>query len=156
MWIPNQQLKLKMRVKKEKTFRIKTNNQELLIRKQNESDATSWWILLEKPRYRSCNLIRRRKEKERCSGSNKPMNNNPEPPLRAFSILVTYLISEVSSPIVSLGSISYWLARNLRNSQFLKVSWLIIMGIPVTSMSFLSFHSISPLESGVSWKKKIK
>ena len=30
-----------MRVKKEKTFRIKTNNQELLIRKQNESDATS-------------------------------------------------------------------------------------------------------------------
>ena len=25
----------------EKTYRIKTNNQELLIRKQNESDATS-------------------------------------------------------------------------------------------------------------------
>ena len=35
---------------KEKTYRIKTNNQELLIRKQNESDATSWWILLEKPK----------------------------------------------------------------------------------------------------------
>ena len=34
-------------MKKEKTNRIKTNNQELLIRKQNESDATSWWI--EKP-----------------------------------------------------------------------------------------------------------
>ena len=48
MWIPNQQLKLKMRVKKEKTFRIKTNNQELLIRKQNESDATSWWIKFQK------------------------------------------------------------------------------------------------------------
>ena len=48
MWIPNQQLKLKMRVKKEKTFRIKTNNQELLIRKQNESDATSWWIEFQK------------------------------------------------------------------------------------------------------------
>ena len=30
-------------MKKEKTYRIKTNNQELLIRKQNESDATSWW-----------------------------------------------------------------------------------------------------------------
>jgi len=28
-------------MKKEKTNRIKTNNQELLIRKQNESDATS-------------------------------------------------------------------------------------------------------------------
>ena len=27
--------------KREKTYRIKTNNQELLIRKQNESDATS-------------------------------------------------------------------------------------------------------------------
>jgi hypothetical protein len=39
------------RMKREKTYRIKTNNQELLIRKQNESDATSWWI--EKPRYRS-------------------------------------------------------------------------------------------------------
>ena len=48
MWIPNQQLKLKKRVKKEKTFRIKTNNQELLIRKQNESDATSWWIKFQK------------------------------------------------------------------------------------------------------------
>ena len=27
--------------KREKTYRIKTNNQELLIRKENESDATS-------------------------------------------------------------------------------------------------------------------
>ena len=27
-----------------KTYRIKTNNQELLIRKQNESDATSRWF----------------------------------------------------------------------------------------------------------------
>ena len=31
-----------------KTYRIKTNNQELLIRKQNESDATSWWIEFQK------------------------------------------------------------------------------------------------------------
>ena len=33
-----------------KTYRIKTNNQELLIRKQNESDATSKWIEWEKTR----------------------------------------------------------------------------------------------------------
>jgi hypothetical protein len=32
-------------MKQEKTYRIKTNNQELLIRKENESDATSWWII---------------------------------------------------------------------------------------------------------------
>ena len=31
-----------------KTYRIKTNNQELLIRKQNESDATSRWIEFQK------------------------------------------------------------------------------------------------------------
>ena len=31
--------------KREKTYRIKTNNQELLIRKENESDATSRWII---------------------------------------------------------------------------------------------------------------
>ena len=35
-----------------KTYRIKTNNQELLIRKQNESDATSRWIELQKTRPR--------------------------------------------------------------------------------------------------------
>ena len=35
-----------------KTYRIKTNNQELLIRKQNESDATSRWIELQKIRPR--------------------------------------------------------------------------------------------------------
>ena len=29
-------------MKKEKTNKIKTNNHELLIRRQNESDATSW------------------------------------------------------------------------------------------------------------------
>ena len=33
-----------------KTYRIKTNNQELLIRKQNESDATSRWIEFQKTR----------------------------------------------------------------------------------------------------------
>jgi hypothetical protein len=32
-------------MKREKTYRIKTNNQELLIRKENESDATSRWII---------------------------------------------------------------------------------------------------------------
>jgi len=34
--------------KREKTYRIKTNNQEELIRKQNESDATSKWIEFQK------------------------------------------------------------------------------------------------------------
>ena len=34
--------------KREKTHRIKTNNQEELIRKQNESDATSWWVMMVK------------------------------------------------------------------------------------------------------------
>ena len=33
--------RLNPKKKREKTYRIKTNNQELLIRKQNESDATS-------------------------------------------------------------------------------------------------------------------
>ena len=33
-----------------KTYRIKTNNQEQLPRKQNESDATSWWIEFQKTR----------------------------------------------------------------------------------------------------------
>jgi len=33
-----------------KRYRIKTNNQELLIRKQNESDATSKWIEFQKTR----------------------------------------------------------------------------------------------------------
>ena len=33
-----------------KTYRIKTNNQELLIRKQNESDATSRWLEFQKTR----------------------------------------------------------------------------------------------------------
>jgi len=33
-----------------KKYRIKTNNQELLIRKQNESDATSRWIEFQKTR----------------------------------------------------------------------------------------------------------
>ena len=33
-----------------KTYRIKTNNQELFIRKQNESDATSRWIKFQKTR----------------------------------------------------------------------------------------------------------
>jgi len=33
-----------------KTYRIKTNNQELFIRKQNESDATSRWIEFQKTR----------------------------------------------------------------------------------------------------------
>ena len=35
-----------------KTYRIKANNQELLIRKQNESDATSKWIEFQKTRPR--------------------------------------------------------------------------------------------------------
>ena len=39
MWISDK----KDKDKKEKSSRIKTNNQELLIRKQNESDATSRW-----------------------------------------------------------------------------------------------------------------
>ena len=40
-------------MKREKTYRIKTNNQELLIRKENESDATSRWIITgnEKSRF---------------------------------------------------------------------------------------------------------
>ena len=33
-----------------KTYRIKTNNQELLISKQNEFDATSRWIEFQKTR----------------------------------------------------------------------------------------------------------
>ena len=33
--------RLNPEMKREKTYRIKTNNQELLIRKENESDATS-------------------------------------------------------------------------------------------------------------------
>ena len=37
----NKDYKLRIKKKIEKTYRIKTNNQELLIRKQNESDATS-------------------------------------------------------------------------------------------------------------------
>ena len=36
----------------ERCFTIKTNNQELLIRKQNESDATSKWIEFQKRRPR--------------------------------------------------------------------------------------------------------
>ena len=44
-WIPFQQLRLNPEMKREKTYRIKTNNQELLIRKENESDATSRWII---------------------------------------------------------------------------------------------------------------
>ena len=44
-WIPFQQLILNPEKNKEKTYRIKTNNQELLIRKQNESDATSLGIV---------------------------------------------------------------------------------------------------------------
>ena len=39
---------------REKTYRIKTNNQELLIRKQNESDATSRWIEFQKTRAMLC------------------------------------------------------------------------------------------------------
>ena len=35
-----------------KTYRIKTNNQEQLQRKQNESDATSKWIEFQKTRPR--------------------------------------------------------------------------------------------------------
>ena len=35
-----------------KTYRIKTNNQEQLERKQNESDATSRWIEFQKTRPR--------------------------------------------------------------------------------------------------------
>jgi len=35
-----------------KTYRIKTNNQEQLQRKQNESDATSRWIEFQKTRPR--------------------------------------------------------------------------------------------------------
>jgi len=42
---------------REKTYRIKTNNQELLIRKQNESDATSRWIDLQKTNLRREKLL---------------------------------------------------------------------------------------------------
>ena len=38
-----------------KTYRIKTNNQEQLQRKQNESDATSTWIEFQKTRPRRRN-----------------------------------------------------------------------------------------------------
>ncbi len=44
-WIPFQQLRLNPEKNKEKTNRIKTNNQELWIRKENESDATSLGIV---------------------------------------------------------------------------------------------------------------
>ena len=50
--IPFQQLRLNPEKKREKTYRIKTNNQELLIRKQNESDATSRWIDFQKTSLR--------------------------------------------------------------------------------------------------------
>ena len=49
-WIPFQQLRLNPDKIMKKTYRIKTNNQELLIRKQNESDATSKWIEFQKRR----------------------------------------------------------------------------------------------------------
>ena len=46
-------MRLNPEMKREKTYRIKTNNQELLIRKENESDATSRWIITgnEKSRF---------------------------------------------------------------------------------------------------------
>ena len=40
-----------------KTYRIKTNNQELLISKQNEFDATSRWIEFQKTRLLTSNTI---------------------------------------------------------------------------------------------------
>ena len=48
-----------------KTYRIKTNNQELLIRKQNESDATSRWIEFQKTRpWREISSWRKKEERE--------------------------------------------------------------------------------------------
>ena len=43
---------MSMRIRMKKTYRIKTNNQEQLQRKQNESDATSKWIEFQKTRPR--------------------------------------------------------------------------------------------------------
>ena len=39
------------------SYRIKTNNQELLISKQNEFDATSRWIEFQKTRLLTSNTI---------------------------------------------------------------------------------------------------
>ena len=50
---------------REKTYRIKTNNQELLIRKQNESDATSRWIDLQKTNLRREKLLLEEMKKSR-------------------------------------------------------------------------------------------
>jgi len=47
-WIPFQNTRLNPEKIRKKTYRIKTNNQEELIRKQNESDATSSWIEFQK------------------------------------------------------------------------------------------------------------
>jgi len=52
-WIPFQQLRLNPEKKREKTYRIKTNNQEVLIRKENESDATSRWIIMKEKEVRT-------------------------------------------------------------------------------------------------------
>ena len=46
-----------------KTYRIKTNNQELFIRKQNESDATSRWIEFQKTRPLKWRIIKYVKER---------------------------------------------------------------------------------------------
>ena len=64
-----------------KTYRIKTNNQELLIRKQNESDATSRWIEFQKKREdlmfgRKAQILRRHY-----------MNFSSLPDMRSFDIL---------------------------------------------------------------------
>jgi len=47
-WIPFQQYRLNVNDKRKKKVKIKTNNQELLIRKHNESVATSKCIEFQK------------------------------------------------------------------------------------------------------------
>ena len=47
------------------SYRIKTNNQELLISKQNEFDATSRWIEFQKTRLLTSNTIGNRISKIR-------------------------------------------------------------------------------------------
>ena len=80
-----------------KTYRIKTNNQELLIRKQNESDATSRWIEFQKKREdlmfgRKAQILRRHY-----------MNFSSLPDMRSFEDFSKYYVS------TSLEEFIFWI-----------------------------------------------
>ena len=78
-----------------KTYRIKTNNQELLIRKQNESDATSRWIEFQKTRPKgwiSEKLI------ELCERFNR-QKGNAEPQKKG-----SWIYGSATATIISLDS----------------------------------------------------